>query len=80
MENPRVAFSLTHEEAINRTLREYRLEGIETIISLHTRLLEEDALHCSEYHTDYLDELLKEEVEGSEKTRGSTISLGYTFR
>jgi acetyl/propionyl-CoA carboxylase alpha subunit len=33
---------------INRALREYRLEGIETIIFLHARLLEEDAFHSGE--------------------------------
>ncbi len=38
-----------HEWAINRVLRQYRLEGIETIISLHARLLGEDALHLNEY-------------------------------
>ena len=63
-----------------RVPREYRLEDIETIISLHARLLEEDAFHSSEYHTECLEELLKEDVEGSEKMRGSVVSPGYTSR
>ena len=53
-------WALTREEAIDRTLREYRLEGIKTTIPLHTRLLEEDAFRSGEYHTGYLEELLKE--------------------
>jgi acetyl-CoA carboxylase, biotin carboxylase subunit len=58
-----IVWALTREEAINRArraLREYRLEGIKTTIPLHIRLLEERALFSGEYHTDYLEELLKE--------------------
>jgi acetyl-CoA carboxylase biotin carboxylase subunit len=58
-----IVWALTREEAINRArraLREYRLEGIKTTIPLHIRLLEEGALRSGEYHTGYLEELLKE--------------------
>jgi acetyl-CoA carboxylase, biotin carboxylase subunit len=58
-----IVWALTREEAINRArraLREYRLEGIKTTIPLHIRLLEEKALRSGKYHTDYLEELLKE--------------------
>jgi acetyl-CoA carboxylase biotin carboxylase subunit len=58
-----IVWALTREEAINRArraLREYRLEGIKTTIPLHIRLLEERALRSGEYHTGYLEELLKE--------------------
>jgi acetyl-CoA carboxylase, biotin carboxylase subunit len=57
-----IVWALTREEAINRArraLREYRLEGIRTTIPLHIRLLEERALRSGEYHTGYLEELLK---------------------
>jgi acetyl-CoA carboxylase, biotin carboxylase subunit len=57
-----IVWALTREEAINRArraLREYRLEGIKTTIPLHIRLLEEKALRSGEYHTGYLEELLK---------------------
>jgi acetyl-CoA carboxylase, biotin carboxylase subunit len=57
-----IVWALTREEAINRArraLREYRLEGIKTTIPLHIRLLEERALGSGEYHTGYLEELLK---------------------
>ena len=57
-----IVWALTREEAINRArraLREYRLEGIKTTIPLHIRLLEEGALRSGEYHTGYLEELLK---------------------
>ena len=59
-----IVWALTREEAINRArraLREYRLEGIKTTIPLHMRLLEVDAFRSGEYHTDYLEELLKKE-------------------
>jgi acetyl-CoA carboxylase, biotin carboxylase subunit len=59
-----IVWALTREEAISRArraLREYRLEGIKTTIPLHMRLLEDDAFRSGEYHTDYLEELLKEE-------------------
>jgi acetyl-CoA carboxylase biotin carboxylase subunit len=59
-----IVWALTREEAINRArraLREYRLEGIKTTIPLHMRLLEDDAFRSGEYHTGYLEELLKEE-------------------
>src|SRR5918994_1296650 len=58
-----IVWALTREEAINRArraLREYRLEGIKTTIPLHLRLLDEKALRSGEYHTGYLEELLKE--------------------
>jgi acetyl-CoA carboxylase, biotin carboxylase subunit len=57
-----IVWALTREEAINRArraLREYRLEGIKTTIPLHLRLLEDDAFRSGEYHTGYLEELLK---------------------
>jgi len=57
-----IVWALTREEVINRArraLREYRLEGIKTTIPLHIRLLEEKALRSGEYHTGYLEELLK---------------------
>ncbi len=59
-----VVWALTREEAISRArraLREYRLEGIKTTIPLHLRLLEDDAFRSGEYHTGYLEELLKED-------------------
>jgi acetyl-CoA carboxylase biotin carboxylase subunit len=59
-----VVWALTREEAITRArraLREYRLEGIKTTIPLHLRLLEEAAFVSGEYHTGYLEKLLKEE-------------------
>ena len=58
-----VVWGLDREEAIKRSgraLREYRLEGIETTIPLHLRLLEDDAFRSGEYHTGYLEELLDE--------------------
>ena len=58
-----VVWALTREEAIDRArraLREYRLEGIKTTIPLHLRLLEDEALRSGEYHTGYLEELLRE--------------------
>jgi acetyl-CoA carboxylase biotin carboxylase subunit len=57
-----IVWALTREEAINRArraLREYRIEGLKTTIPLHMRLLEDDAFRSGEYHTDYLEELLK---------------------
>jgi acetyl-CoA carboxylase biotin carboxylase subunit len=57
-----IVWAPTREETINRArraLREYRVEGIETTIPLHIRLLEERALRSGEYHTGYLEELLK---------------------
>jgi acetyl-CoA carboxylase, biotin carboxylase subunit len=57
-----IVWALTREEAINRArraLREYRLKGIKTTIPLHIQLLEERALRSGEYHTGYLEELLK---------------------
>jgi acetyl-CoA carboxylase, biotin carboxylase subunit len=59
-----IVWALTREEAINRArraLREYRIEGPKTTIPLHMRLLEDDAFRSGEYHTDYLEELLKKE-------------------
>jgi acetyl-CoA carboxylase biotin carboxylase subunit len=58
-----VVWALTREEAIDRSrraLREYRLEGIKTTIPLHLRLLEDEAFRSGEYHTGYLEELLRE--------------------
>jgi acetyl-CoA carboxylase biotin carboxylase subunit len=59
-----IVWALTREEAINRArraLREYRIEGLKTTLPLHMRLLEDDAFRSGEYHTDYLEELLKKE-------------------
>ncbi|CAN5669025.1 acetyl-CoA carboxylase biotin carboxylase subunit [soil metagenome] len=59
-----IVWGLTREEAISRgrrALREYRLEGIKTTIPLHLRLLEDEAFVSGDYHTGYLEELLKEE-------------------
>ncbi|HEY6674383.1 MAG TPA: acetyl-CoA carboxylase biotin carboxylase subunit [Rubrobacteraceae bacterium] len=59
-----IVWALTREEAINRArraLREYRIEGLKTTIPLHVRLLEDDAFRSGEYHTDYLEELLKKD-------------------
>jgi acetyl-CoA carboxylase, biotin carboxylase subunit len=59
-----IVWALTREEAISRArraLREYRLEGIKTTIPLHMRLLEDDAFRSGEYHTGYLEELLKKD-------------------
>ena len=56
-----IVWALTREEAISRArraLREYRLEGINTTIPLHLRLLEGEAFRSGEYHTGYLEELL----------------------
>ena len=58
-----IVWALTREEAISRArraLKEYRLEGIKTTIPLHLRLLEDEAFRSGEYHTGYLEELLKE--------------------
>jgi acetyl-CoA carboxylase, biotin carboxylase subunit len=58
-----IVWALTREEAISRArraLREYRLEGIKTTIPLHLRLLKGEAFRSGEYHTGYLEELLKE--------------------
>jgi len=59
-----IVWALTREEAINRArraLREYRLEGIKTTIPLHMRLLDDGAFRSGDYHTDYLEELLKKD-------------------
>ena len=59
-----IVWALTRDEAINRArraLREYRLEGIKTTIPLHLRLLDDEAFRSGEYHTGYLEELLKED-------------------
>jgi acetyl-CoA carboxylase biotin carboxylase subunit len=59
-----IVWGLNRDEAIKRSsraLREYRLEGIETTIPLHLRLLQDDAFRSGEYHTGYLEELLGEE-------------------
>jgi acetyl-CoA carboxylase biotin carboxylase subunit len=58
-----VVWALTRDEAIGRArraLREYRLEGIKTTIPLHLRLLEDEAFRSGDYHTGYLEGLLKE--------------------
>ena len=57
-----IVWALTREEAISRArraLREYRLEGIETTIPLHLRLLEDEAFRSGDYHTGYLEGLLE---------------------
>ena len=43
-----------------RALAEYRLEGIKTTIPLHRRLLEDEAFVSGEYHTGYLEGLLRD--------------------
>ncbi|CAN5640390.1 acetyl-CoA carboxylase biotin carboxylase subunit [soil metagenome] len=58
-----IVWALTRDEAITRArraLREYRLEGIQTTIPLHLRLLEDEAFRSGEYHTGYLEELLED--------------------
>jgi acetyl-CoA carboxylase, biotin carboxylase subunit len=58
-----IVWGLDREEAIKRSgraLREYRIEGINTTIPLHLRLLEDDAFRSGQYHTGYLEELLGE--------------------
>ena len=58
-----IVWALTRDEAISRArraLREYRLEGIKTTIPLHLRLLEDDAFRSGDYHTGYLEGLLRE--------------------
>jgi acetyl-CoA carboxylase biotin carboxylase subunit len=57
-----IVWALTREEAIaraRRALKEYRLEGINTTIPLHLRLLEEEAFRSGGYHTGYLEKLLQ---------------------
>jgi acetyl-CoA carboxylase biotin carboxylase subunit len=58
-----IVWALTRDEAVSRArraLREYRLEGIKTTIPLHLRLLDDEAFRSGDYHTGYLEELLKE--------------------
>jgi acetyl-CoA carboxylase biotin carboxylase subunit len=58
-----IVWALTRDEAISRArraLREYRLEGIKTTIPLHLRLLEDEAFRSGDYHTGYLEGLLRE--------------------
>ncbi len=43
-----------------RALEEYRLEGIKTTISLHLRLIDDEAFLSGEYDTGYLERLLGE--------------------
>lgn len=55
-------WGLTREEAMGRArraLNEYRLEGVETTIPLHLRLLDEEVFASGEYDTGYLEDLLK---------------------
>lgn len=59
-----IAWGSDRDEAISRgrrALREYRLEGIKTTISLHLRLLNEEAFVSGKYDTGYLERLLGEE-------------------
>jgi acetyl-CoA carboxylase biotin carboxylase subunit len=44
-----------------RALEEYRLEGIKTTISLHRRLIDDEAFLSGDYDTGYLERLLGEE-------------------
>jgi acetyl-CoA carboxylase, biotin carboxylase subunit len=44
-----------------RALEEYRLEGIKTTISLHLRLIDDEAFLSGDYDTGYLERLLGEE-------------------
>ncbi len=58
-----IVWAPNRDEAITRArraLREYRVEGIKTTIPLHIRLLEDQAFRTGDYHTGYLEELLKE--------------------
>ncbi|MEJ7841261.1 MAG: acetyl-CoA carboxylase biotin carboxylase subunit [Rubrobacter sp.] len=58
-----IVWALTRDEAISRArraLREYRLEGIKTTIPLHLRLLEDEVFRSGNYHTGYLEDLLKD--------------------
>jgi acetyl-CoA carboxylase biotin carboxylase subunit len=57
-----IVWGLDREETISRArraLREYRLEGINTTIPLHLRLLDEEAFVSGDYDTSYLEELLQ---------------------
>jgi acetyl-CoA carboxylase biotin carboxylase subunit len=56
-----IVWGADREEALaraRRALEEYRLEGIETTIPLHLRLLDDKAFRSGEYHTGYLEGLL----------------------
>ena len=57
-----IVWALTREEAINRARRallQERVGRIKTTIPLHMRLLDDEAFRSGEYHTDYLEQLLK---------------------
>ncbi len=59
-----ITYGADRDEAIvrgRRALEEYRLEGINTTIPLHLRLLGEEAFLSGDYDTSYLERLLGEE-------------------
>jgi acetyl-CoA carboxylase, biotin carboxylase subunit len=60
----------TREQALRRgrrALEEFRIEGLETTIPLHLRLVDDERVVAGEFHTGYLEELLasKQEVGGT---------------
>ena len=58
-----IVWGRDREEAISRSRRalgEYRIEGLNTTIPLHTRLLTEEAFISGRYDTAYLEKLLDE--------------------
>ena len=59
-----ITWGTDRDEALargRRALEEYRIEGIETTIPLHLRLLQEEAFLSGEYDVGYLERLLGEE-------------------
>ncbi len=58
-----ITYGADRDEALargRRALEEYRLEGINTTIPLHLRLLSEEAFLAGDYDTGYLERLLGE--------------------
>ena len=58
-----ITYGADRDEALargRRALKEYRLEGINTTIPLHLRLLSEEAFLSGDYDTGYLERLLGE--------------------
>jgi acetyl-CoA carboxylase biotin carboxylase subunit len=56
-----IVWGRDREEAIargRRALGEFRVEGIETTISFHLELLEDERFHAGDYHVQYLEERL----------------------
>jgi acetyl-CoA carboxylase, biotin carboxylase subunit len=59
-----IVYGADRHEALargRRALEEYRLEGIKTTISLHLRLIDDEAFLSGDYDTGYLERLLGEE-------------------